>query len=99
MSLSRCSTTALCAGSHDARSATSFFRAPWTLKGRDEADMGKQHVLHLAHVSDAYVGHHLGHARGVMKLHLTREVTQQGACTALSPVAANHRKEHDGSLM
>eukprot|EP00964_Phaeocystis_antarctica_P046777 scaffold27050_cov68-Phaeocystis_antarctica.AAC.1 len=100
--LSRCSTTALYAGSYDGRSATPFFRTPRALKGRDEANVRKQHVLHLAYVSDAlrsYVSHHLSHARGVAGLHLTHEVAQQRACIVRSPVAANHREEHDGNLI
>eukprot|EP00964_Phaeocystis_antarctica_P041060 scaffold23479_cov70-Phaeocystis_antarctica.AAC.2 len=76
---SRCSTTALYAGSHDDRSATSLFRAPRTFQGRDEADVRKQHIFHFAHVGDAlraHVGHHLGHAPLIAALHLPHEVAQ-----------------------
>eukprot|EP00964_Phaeocystis_antarctica_P046773 scaffold27049_cov64-Phaeocystis_antarctica.AAC.1 len=64
--------------------------------------MRKQHVLHLAHVGDAlrsHVGHHLGHAPLVAALHLPHEVAQQRACIFLSPVATNHREEHNGNLI
>eukprot|EP00964_Phaeocystis_antarctica_P076331 scaffold47189_cov73-Phaeocystis_antarctica.AAC.5 len=93
MTLSRCSTSLLCAGSHDAKSAKSFFRRAHNRRssGIEAGRPGR--------VSDETRPMCASSTSSTSRTSVTPCVAQQRACIVLSPVAANHREEHDGNLI